>query len=268
MRKTILIPLMALLIASSCKNSHRSEGDIEITASNIQVSGDLENIIKVIDGPCKVTKTSSDLVFTLKVQVTGKIDDDKEFEELRAEFKDAQNMPIASISDFYIAKGLWSTSNDVEKMQYALSKGSGEVDLRLVCAGVISDEKQSKTMDEIREKVKSFTITTKASKKVANTGSISNQSSSTVSTGNDQDWDKILNDYEDFVSQYLVIVRKAQKSDMSAMNEATEFLEKADRLDEELKKAQNDNSLSSDQMSRLIKIEAKLLAASADMLNK
>lgn len=79
-----------------------------------------------------------------------------------------------------------------------------------------------------------------------------NYSSST----NSEDWDAILNSYESYIDKYIALYKKAQAGDMSAMSEYASFMEKAMELSEKLSNAKSD--MSSAQMSRFVKLQAKL----------
>ena len=48
------------------------------------------------------------------------------------------------------------------------------------------------------------------------------------------DWDKILNEYEKYVDQYIKTYKKAMSGDMSALSEYVELAEKAQKLAEVL----------------------------------
>ena len=72
------------------------------------------------------------------------------------------------------------------------------------------------------------------------------------------DWDKILDNYEQYVEQYVKLYKKAQQGDMSALTEYTSVLDKANKLASQLERANND--LSSKQVARFSKIQSKLLS--------
>ena len=85
---------------------------------------------------------------------------------------------------------------------------------------------------------------------------------STESSSTDE-WDAVLDDYEDYYDQYIKLLEKAKDGDISAMTEYVEMLEKAQSLGEKLSKAQGD--LTAKQVSRFMKIQQKLLNAAADL---
>lgn len=74
-----------------------------------------------------------------------------------------------------------------------------------------------------------------------------------------EDWDDLLNSYEQYVNKYVSLVKKASKGDMSALTEYAEFLEKAQDLSEKMSDAKGEMSTS--QWARYIKITNKMAAA-------
>jgi hypothetical protein len=98
------------------------------------------------------------------------------------------------------------------------------------------------------------------------TSSSGSESSAETSenTGN-QDWDKLLKDYEEYTDKYIVLLKKAKKNDVSALSEYPDILEKAGELENDLKKAEN--NLSQAQLSKMLKIQTKLANAAMEMSN-
>ena len=70
------------------------------------------------------------------------------------------------------------------------------------------------------------------------------------------DWDKVLNEYEKYVDQYIKTYKKAMKGDMSAMSEYVKLAEKAQELSEKIDKAKGE--MSDAQMKRYLKITKKM----------
>ncbi|MEG1916402.1 MAG: hypothetical protein RR061_06945 [Muribaculaceae bacterium] len=76
-----------------------------------------------------------------------------------------------------------------------------------------------------------------------------------------EDWDSILDEYETFITDYISLMKKAKAGDMSAMTEYASCLEKANSLGEKLEKA---STLTSSQISRMTKLQAKIVAAASE----
>lgn len=70
------------------------------------------------------------------------------------------------------------------------------------------------------------------------------------------DWDKVLDEYENFVNKYVSTIEKASKGNPSALAEYAEMLEQAQRFSSKLDSAKGD--MSTAQMNRLLKLENKM----------
>lgn len=91
----------------------------------------------------------------------------------------------------------------------------------------------------------------------ANTSSATTSSIATIAATTD--WDKLLNDYESYVNQYVTMYKKAMSGDMTAMAEYAKLMEKAQKLADQLDKAKGD--MTSAQLQRYLKITQKMASA-------
>ena len=102
--------------------------------------------------------------------------------------------------------------------------------------------------------------------------STSNDEGSSSSTSNDEsssstadddsgseDWDSILDSYENYVDKYISLAKKAASGDVNALSEYAELAKEAQELSSKLSKAQSE--LSSSQLSRYTKITQKMANA-------
>jgi hypothetical protein len=89
------------------------------------------------------------------------------------------------------------------------------------------------------------------------TNATSNNTSN-ASMNNNGDWDKMLDDYEDYIDQYIILYKKAIKGDQSAILEYPQMLAKASSLQSSMLKAQGNNQLSVKQLNRLSTIIMKM----------
>ena len=83
------------------------------------------------------------------------------------------------------------------------------------------------------------------------------------SSSGSQDWDALLNSYEQYVDKYISYMKKAAKGDMSALSEYPALMEKAQEFSEKMENAQGDMSAS--QWARYMKITNKMTQAAANM---
>ena len=77
------------------------------------------------------------------------------------------------------------------------------------------------------------------------------------------DWDKILDEYEQYVNKYYSFAEKVSKGNSSAMADALSMSEKAVSLAEKLERAED--NLSTSQANRLLKIQNKMAQAATKM---
>jgi hypothetical protein len=90
-----------------------------------------------------------------------------------------------------------------------------------------------------------------------------NDSYSYESSSGSEDWDALLNSYEQYVDKYISYAKKAANGDMSALEEYPSLLEKAQEFSEKMENAQGDMSAS--QWARYIKITNKMATAASHM---
>gem|GEM_PF-3303547 len=84
-----------------------------------------------------------------------------------------------------------------------------------------------------------------------------------INDGN-KNWDKLLNDYESFINKYLVLLKKANKGDVSAVQEYTSLFEKAEILGDDFDK--NADNLTPKQLKKYIDLQAKISKAAVDLM--
>ena len=74
-----------------------------------------------------------------------------------------------------------------------------------------------------------------------------------------EDWDKLLDEYEEFIDKAMACAKKVKEGDISAMAEYASLLESAESLQKKLENA--GSNLSTAQAARLNKIAAKMAQA-------
>lgn len=85
---------------------------------------------------------------------------------------------------------------------------------------------------------------------------------SSYSSGS-EDWDALLDSYEQYVDKYASFAKKAAKGDMNALSEYPALLQKAQNLSKKLQNAKGEMSPS--QLERYARISNKLLQAASEM---
>ena len=91
----------------------------------------------------------------------------------------------------------------------------------------------------------------------------SDDSDYSTSSSDFEDWDALLNAYENYVDKYISYMKKAAKGDMTALAEYPSLMEKAQEFSEKLQNAQGE--MSSSQLARFNKINMKMANAANKM---
>lgn len=126
-------------------------------------------------------------------------------------------------------------------------------------AGIFLDQLEVETnKSEYSEIIKELDY-----RKVKQLAALGRENNSSKPVSSNRDWDKILDDYENYIDEYLKFLKKANQGDMSAMLEYNELLEKAEDLDRQLTDA--DDQLTNRQLSRFAKIQNKMTEAMLEM---
>ena len=77
------------------------------------------------------------------------------------------------------------------------------------------------------------------------------------------DWDAILDSYENYMNQYIKVLKKVNAGDASAYSEMLSLMEECNELNEKLSSASDNMSVA--QMNRFQKIAAKFASAAATL---
>lgn len=83
-----------------------------------------------------------------------------------------------------------------------------------------------------------------------------------VPASSKKNWDKLLDEYEQYVDSYIKFMKKAASGDMSAITEYASMLENAEQLSDEIDKAQEE--MTAAQLKRYAKITQKLTNAALE----
>ena len=127
----------------------------------------------------------------------------------------------------------------------------------------------SKELEKEPSKAKKVKLASKVEyedRTVSGTFPVSSESetSSVSSKSKSEDWDAVLKSYEEFIDQYIKLLKKSQTGDMSALTEYAKYMEKASDLSEKLENANDE--LTSAQAAKFLKLQAKLANAAASAL--
>lgn len=78
-----------------------------------------------------------------------------------------------------------------------------------------------------------------------------------------EDWDSLLDSYEEYVDMYISLLKKASAGDLSAVSEYADYLNKAQEFSKKLENSTDEMTVS--QVARLSKITQKMLQAVQEM---
>jgi len=91
----------------------------------------------------------------------------------------------------------------------------------------------------------------------------SSTSSEKVTTNKNEDLDVVLKNYESFIDQYIVLLKKAKKGDASAMSDYPAIMKSATDLQTKLGNA--GDKLTVSQMTKFAELQNKLVKAASEL---
>jgi len=94
------------------------------------------------------------------------------------------------------------------------------------------------------------------SEEVENTVEEETKLSSRLTKGS-ENWDALLKSYEDYIDNYIKLMKKAKGGDLTAMASYAEYMQKAMDLQEKIEEAKGDLSVS--QAAQFVKLQSKML---------
>lgn len=250
--------LLAVIFVVSCGESKKETVDVK--PATTKVKGKLSDFLEVVDGTYKINKGSGayggDWQILVKVKSIGTTDE--QFNEIHGKEKkwkggltltlfDETGLPIAGLEKFELHYA------EKDKVIYLL-ENEGEEDFLKFIVDVSS---KSPLYESLPDNIKSFEVGSEV------TDYVSDNYSSSYSSSGSEDWDAVLDSYEQYINQYIKLLKKAQNGDMDAMSEYAEMMDKATDLAEKMEDAGDD--LSSAQMSRFVKLQSKLANSVSDL---
>lgn len=278
MNKVLFSVLMisAMLVLASCgskKNSEEKEA-IVLTPETTHIKGDLSDYFEVVDKEYTVTDDWGDMVSievkrtdiaydfelegvapygTYGRSVTGNAGFGIEILDENGNVIDKTSATASGLSGMY-------SSDD---MKEALKLKSGETGTVRWSFHFDDEKKPAKfRLTSAYEEVNSSESNSGYSDSDSSSFDDDAETESSSSSGS-EDWDSILDSYEEYVDKYISLAKKAANGDASAMSEYAELAEEAQELSSKLSNAKGE--LSSSQLSRYTKITQKMASAAQQM---
>jgi len=248
----------SILLLTSCGEETIPEKTIN--ANNIAISGEGGNYIKVVDGDYTLKAIDDKIILAVKFELTKKYDRQNE-----GELGNISLIPLdkSGIAVPNIGLDLSpATMSDWDKLKDLLKGDVGKTTMISFEWNYFSKKDfQARIMKE----TENFEITradfTESTTEISSDENSTNVTDDAISDIGSEDWDKMLDDYDEYVTQYVKLYKKAIKGDNSALAEYPAMMEKASALQESMANAQNDDQLSSKQLIRMTKIQTKMLEA-------
>lgn len=249
----ILGLLVLMLLFGKCESDIPKEK--EVTVSNVEMSGYAAPYLKVVDGTYTFTQDGKNPSISVKFELVKKPTEEF-FDKAWAKFVLNPIGKNGSIYDLGFSK-FEAKDSEAQKLKELLSGNvGGTKNVVFTCGSLISDE----VLSSIFQTAETFEIIDEAFTNEKN----STADGDTLLGGyGSNDWDSILDEYEEFVDDYIATLKKAASGDMDAIQESSSLMEKAESLSNRLENAKAD--LTSAQQSRFLKIQNKMVNAAKSM---
>lgn len=247
------------------KDEKNYDKNVQIKPYETKIKGYLSNVFEIQDGSYKFDYTGNKYMGKGKIQIKiksigqGDLKDygllDGNNGPLYLTICDKNGTPLTDFSD------IASDYNGDDLLKDMMTKIGEE--------NWIPFQASTYQGKRLPDEAATFIITSKKIEKredSSNSNNIFSNEEVSVTSGG-ENWDKMLDDYEEYVDKYIEFLRKANDGDMSAMTEYTSLMGKATQLQKSMKKAQKDNNLNVQQIERVTKIQNKMLKAASEMKN-
>lgn len=272
MKVKVFLMILVSLVLASCGNSNKKIEEeenqtVELKPYEKKVKGYLSDVFEIVDGTYKI-EIKRDAMLEGKIQVKIKsigkgVPKDYGFRDecggpLYLTICNKEGQPIANFEEM-------SSSYEADALLKDMASKVGEENWILFDNSFLKDT--------ISAEAATFIITSKQieeTQRGANSSddesSSENESDELSSISGTEDWDSVLDDYEEYTDKFLAMMEKINKDDnIDALMDYPELMEKAKDLEKSLNKAKKSNSLSSAQVKRMTKIQVKLLNAASKM---
>ncbi len=273
--KNFTIVVMAIILAS-CGGKKNSDEKIVLIPETTHIKGDLGDYFNVVDKEYTVTDDWGDMV-TIEVERT---DMDYSFDLKGVEPYGTSGKGVTGHAGFgveildedgnVIAKTAATASGlsgmySSDDMKEALKLKAGETGTVRWSFHFDSDKKPAKfRLTSSYEEVDSSNWDSDSSSSDDDDSSSSDDDDSySNSSSGSQDWDELLESYEEYVDKYISYLKKASKGDMTALSEYPALMQKAQNFSDKMKNAES--SMTASQWARYNKITMKMLEAAKEM---
>lgn len=275
MKKSLTLKIVAgialLFIVAWCSISVEPEIEIpkekEVAASNVEVTGFINSYLKVVSGTYKFVNDGSDIAISVKLELiakpTEKYYTKGSYPELKLNAIGSAG-EIITISSYDAFK---CERDEFKKVEDLLKGNVGDIKTvsfkhsigfaREKAANVMTNANTFEIIDD------GFTNEKPREENYSSNDSDSNSSDDSNAAISSSEWDDVLNDYDEYVDDYIKVMKKAANGDMDAIGESADLMQKAQSLGDKLENAKS--SMNGKQINRFLKIQQKLANAAANM---
>ncbi|OUO98120.1 DUF6591 domain-containing protein [Barnesiella sp. An22] len=262
MKKTLFVFGLAAIVAmmASCSGSGKETKTITPTFTEFS-SGEIAKYVEVVDQPAELTFMDDKGIY-LKVTLRLVQDGIKGVDARDINFENF--IGCADIDLLNEEEGNMSTvsmkSEDELKFKKFLTGNVGDT-------AVFVFERPGYSQEYFKETIKFMpAATADITVEAGDNTSVSDSDSSDTAVSSDsgsEDWDSLLDSYEEYVDMYISLLKKASAGDLSAVSEYTSYMSKAQEVSQKM--ADATSKLSPAQLSRFNKINQKMLQAAQNM---
>lgn len=265
--KNIILPVIAgtaIFLTSCGGNSEKKNDEVVVKPKSTTLKGDLKDYFEVVDKDYKIKVEEGSFMSSAMITVEVKRTD-KDFD-----FPTDNINPFGTngSEDYHVGFGIeiFDESGPVVVSNATSGGMSGPyssddvISLMKLGKGETGFIRWSVDGDKVKD-LTSFQLSSALEK--SSTSGVSSTSSSSISSKGSEDWDAVLKSYENYIDQYIKLMKKAKNGDMSAMTEYAEMMEKATDLQEKMENAGDE--FSATQMAKFTKLQAKLINAASEM---
>lgn len=229
---------IAGLMLSSCG---KKIDEVTLKANSASVEGDLQGYVEVTSNEITLTPSSKygkGLEAKVKFKILkpfAEMGDKKGIDHIGLNLLDNGGMPAPGLEELKFDG--WCCYDDIENVKGLLAKGSGE----FIAAFYMDTPYQligkdfKKILGEKEDKLKAFSISSVVRDEEKETASSnSSMNNEKASNAGSENWNKMLDDYDAYVTDYIKLYKKAMKGDQSAISEYPALMEKANALQESM----------------------------------
>lgn len=256
--KLIMVAFWALAIVSC--GGKKGGDSFEVSVDNTTIGGKLSSYFTLVDKTYKYKKGIVDEV-NVELQCIEPLPENlKAYIAVEVLDEDgnvisARKADAWSFSDYDVLRQASSGQTVTIKIENHENVGE-EIPAKIRLSSIVEED------DEING---SNSLTSDENSSDDDVASILDESDDDIisTSSGSEDWDNLLQSYEQYVDKYISYLKKASKGDMTALSEYPALMQKAQEFGDKMKNAQS--NMSASQWAKYNKITMKMLEAAQEM---